>query len=202
MGGRELKFSLLSAYFLITDEDFRVLDQLFLNVKPDDGVYMLSGQGMNVNGINIQEHDKIAVPYKQAKPILFNFLKKNSVDGRLTPVGHAVKGDISHVIQNLISEGSWEQFCTYHFIDTSVVLQFLRACGLMPLDCDGSVGALAEFMGIEYHGKLHDPEVDSKITAQILKTFIYMVKKNNVSNISSPLFIKNAKLLIAPTNLL
>jgi hypothetical protein len=172
MGGRELKYSLLTSYFMVTDDKFNVLGELSLETKPDDGDYIVSGQGMDVNRINLIEHDKVAFPYKMAKPLLFNFLKRMSAGGLLTPVGHGVKGDIEHVIDKLISRGSWEQFCTYHYIDTSVVLQFLRACGKMPLDCDGSVGALAKYFGIETNGELHDASVDTKLQAAILEQFV------------------------------
>ena len=120
MGGRELNYSLLTAYFMVTDENFKILGELDLKVKPDDGVYILSGQGMAVNKINLQEHDKIALPYKQAKPLVYNFLKKHGEKNRLTPVGHGVKGDITHILDKICSEGSWEQFCTYHFIDRGI----------------------------------------------------------------------------------
>jgi hypothetical protein len=187
MGGRELKYSLLTACFIITDDKFNILDELSLATKPTDGDYIVSGQGMAVNKINLLEHDKIAVPYKVAGTALYNFLKKNVavedygdtgviMTHRLTPVGHGVKGDISHLIDKLISEGSWEQFCTYHFIDTSVVLQFLRACGKMSEDCDGSVGALAKYFEIPQNGELHDARVDTMLQAMILKKFVELGK--------------------------
>lgn len=172
MGGRELKYSLLTAYFMVTDSNFNVLDELFLRVKPDDGTYIVSGQGMSVNQIDLREHDRIAIPYKNAKPFLFNFLKRNAAKGLLTPSGHGVRGDVDHVIDKLISEGSWQQFCTYHFIDTSVVLQFLRACGKMPADCDGSVKALAQYFNIPIEGKLHECDVDTKLQAEVLRHFV------------------------------
>ena len=178
MGGRELRYSLLTAAFMVTDDKFNVIGTLDLAVKPDDGDYIVSGQGMGVNKINIIEHDKIAIPYKQAKPLLFNFLKQFSScpNCKLVPVGHGVRGDIEHIIARLISEGSWEQFCSYHYLDTSVVLQYLRACGKMPLDCDGSVMALAKHFSIDISGDLHNAMVDVQVTAAILKAFVALGK--------------------------
>src|ERR1039458_9014122 len=188
MGGRELKYSLLTAYFTVTDDKFKVLGDLYLEVKPDDGDYVVSGKGMGVNKINLQEHDKIAIPYKDAKPWLYNFLRKHSagiVNGavtpnwlpiRLTPVGHGVKGDISHVILRLISEGSWEQFCTYHYVDTSVVLQYLRALGKMPEDCDGSTSALVDYFGISGDKgdpcNFHNARFDTQMTMAVYREFV------------------------------
>ena len=177
MGGRDLKYSLLQSYFMVTDDKFNVLGELFLQTKPDDSDYIVSGQGMTVNGIDIAEHDKIAIPYKQAKPLLFNFLKQQSIEGRLIPVGHGILGDIKHIQDKLISVGSWEQFCTYHYIDTSVVLQFLRSCGKMPYDIDGSVGALAKYFDIKVEGDLHDARTDTKLTSAIFQKMIALGKK-------------------------
>jgi hypothetical protein len=184
-GGRELKYSLLTAYFMVTDDKFNILGDLYLLVKPDNGDYIVSGQGMGINQINLQDHDKIAIPYKEAKPLLYEFLRRHSagiINGavtlnwmpiKLTPVGHGVKGDISHVISNLISEGSWEQFCTYHYIDTSVFLQILRAQRKMPVDCAGSVTALAKYFKLDEQGVIyHDAIMDTKITAKIFQKML------------------------------
>jgi hypothetical protein len=91
---------------------------------------------------------------------------------RLVPVGHGVRGDISHVIDKLISEGSWEQFCTYHYIDTSVFLQILRAQGKMPEDTDGSVTALSQYFGIKIEGEDHDCRVDTKKTMAVFQKML------------------------------
>lgn len=176
MGGRDIHYSLLTAYFMVTNSEFNVLGDLYLPVKPD-GDYVVSGQGMEVNKINLQEHDKIAITYKQAKPELFNFLKHMSNGVRLIPVGHGIRGDISHFQKYLISEGSWEQFCTYHYIDTSVVLQYLRAIGKMPEDGDGSIIALANYFNVKIEGKDHDCRVDVLKTMGVFQKMVELGNK-------------------------
>jgi len=186
MGGRDLKYSLLTAYFRVTDANLKLIGDLYLEVKPDDGVYVVSGQGMAINKINLGEHNKVAFPYKMAKNLLYNFLANmcqqagKLAGGRLTPVGHGVKGDIEHILDKLISRGSWENFCTYHYIDTSVVLQFLRACGKMDGDCDGSVTALATHFGITVEGEDHDCRVDTMKTLGVFREFV-RIGKNAVN---------------------
>ncbi len=173
MGGRELKYSLLTTYFLATDDRFQKAGDLYLEVKPDDNTYIVSGQGMAVNKINLQEHDKRAICYRDAKTPFFLFMQEMYKKlGRLTPVGHGVKGDIEHCIGRLTSQGSWEQFCTYHYIDTSVVLQYLRAIGKMPVDGDGSIKALADYFKIEVVGEDHDCRVDTSKTLGVMREFI------------------------------
>ena len=187
-GSRHANSTLLTANFLVADSKFQVLDNLYLQVKPDksDDHYILDAQGMAVNQINIIEHDKIAITYKQAKPLLFDFLLKHSKFNkeRLVPVGHATKGDIQRIIANLISEGSWSQSCTYHYIDTSVVLQFLRSCGKMPLDTDGSIEALSKYFDIEprdigdngEYTNYHDAKFDTEMTLKIYQKMVELGK--------------------------
>ena len=180
-GSRHANSTLLTAYFMVMDDDFQLLGDLHLRLKPEQNEhYIVDAQGLAVNGINIVEHDKVSIPCKQAKPLLYEFLKKHSTNERLTPVGHAVKGDIRRIVDNLISEGSWEQFCTYHYLDTSVILQFLRACGKMPLDTDGSVSALCKHFKMNQSAgddaQYHDAAFDTKSTAKILKKFIELGK--------------------------
>lgn len=176
-GSRHANSTLLTAYFLVTDANFKTLDELYLYLKPDgDDHYIVDAQGLAVNKINLVEHDKVAISYKQAKSQLYDFLKKHAVNERLTPLGHAVRGDISRIVSNLISQGSWEQFCTYHYIDTSVVLQYLRACGLMDEDCDGSVTDLAAHFGVIVEGADHDCRVDTLKTLGVFREFIKIGK--------------------------
>lgn len=180
-GSRHSTSTLLTAYFMVTDENFNILDELYLTLKPDnDEHYIVDAQGLGVNKIDLVQHDKIALPYKQVKPTLYQFLMKNAGGNKLVPVGHAVKGDIKRIVDNLLSEGSWENFCSYHYIDTSVVLQFLRACGKMPLDCDGSVEALATYFNINQKAgddaNYHNAKFDTIITSKILQKFIKLGK--------------------------
>ena len=182
MGGRDLKYSLLTAYFMATDAKFTRVGSFYMELKPDDGTYLVSGKGMAVNKINLQEHDKRAVAYKDAKGAFFAFLSVTYKKlGRLTPVGHGVKGDIEHCIGRLCSQGSWDQFCTYHYQDTSVILQFLRSCGKMPDDGDGSIKALAEYFGVTVEGDDHDCRVDTMKTFGVFKEFVRLGKGGDVS---------------------
>lgn len=181
-GGRSLHYSLLTAAFVVTDDQFNNIGQLDLKIRPDDGDYLVSGQGISVNKIDLVIHDKIAVPYKIAKPFLFDFLKQMSDNGKvkLTAVGHGIVGDIKHIQAHLISIGSWEQFCTYHYIDTSVVLQFLRACGKMPVDIDGNIETLAKYFSINIEGNLHEAMTDAQTTMKIYRKMVELGKSSDL----------------------
>lgn len=176
-GGIGLDKSLLTAYFLICDDKFQTIDELYLRCKPDDNVYRVTGEGLGVNGINLVEHDKIAITYKKAGTELYQFLAKNKHDQKtlFVPVGHGMSGDLDHIWQNLLGRKTWETFVSYRRLDTSVALQFLKSCGLFPEDVSGSLESLCKHFDIN-NGTLHDAKVDVLNTRDVLKELIEKVK--------------------------
>ena len=77
-GGIGSDKSLLTAYFLILDKDFKIVDDLLLLTRPEDGVYRVTSDALKINGINLIEHDSKAVFYKKAGTLLYDFLIKNN----------------------------------------------------------------------------------------------------------------------------
>lgn len=178
MGGRDLNYSLLTLAFVVLNEEFEEIDHLHLKLKPDDGVYVVSAQGMAVNKINIVEHDKTAKSYREGGRDVFDFLKKASDAGsnKLVPLGHGVRGDIEFVLKYLLSRGSWDVVCKYHYVDTSVVLQFLRACGKLKDDEDGSVESLCKQLNIFVKpDSLHDALQDARMVGRIYARMVELI---------------------------
>ena len=177
-GSRHANSTLLTAYFLIVDAEFQRIGDIYLQLKPEgNGHYIVDAQGLAVNKINLVEHDKVAITCKQAKPLLYDFLKKHAGLKRLTPIGHGTKGDIQRITDNLISEGSWEQFCTYHYVDTSVWLQILRIYGKMPDAGKGSIRDLHDdYFNLNVEGEDHDCRVDTWKTLGVVKEFVRLGK--------------------------
>lgn len=171
MGGLEKeKYSLLTVYLMVTDDNFNVIDSLYLYLKPDDGIYKLCAQAMAINKIDILLHDPIALTYKEGGTKLYSWLRKHTNDGqiKLTPVGHGIHGDIDWIMYHLISMGSWEKFVSYRKLDTSAVCQFLKSCGLFPDDVSGSLVSLAKYFGIQMdESKAHDAQYDTELTFKV-----------------------------------
>jgi hypothetical protein len=76
-GGVTLDTSLLTAFFAILNEDFEVTDELYLRVKPDDGIYRTTARALEINGINLISHDAVAITLREARTPLYEFLRKN-----------------------------------------------------------------------------------------------------------------------------
>jgi len=186
MAGVTLDYSLLTSYLVILDDNLQPIDDLYLYVKPDDGIYRVCGEAMNVNRIDLKVHDTKAIPYKEAGTKLYQFLKKNSDGGKikLVPVGHGIYGDINFITHYLLGEKTWETFVSYRKLDTQAVSQFLKSCGKIPDSVSGSLESLGKHFGIITEGangsvsyvglydcivNLHDAKVDTLLTVEVFK---------------------------------
>ena len=149
-GGIGDAYSLLSAYFLATDDQFNDVSDLELFLKPDDGIYHVCGEAMGVNLIDLKTHDKKAITYREGGTRLYQWLQKLTSDGKDKAflIGHNVKGDRDKVIQHLISRGSWEKFVSHRLRDTQPVAGFLIDCGILPGDLSCSLESLVTHFGI------------------------------------------------------
>jgi DNA polymerase III alpha subunit (gram-positive type) len=176
-GGVTPETSLLTAYFVVLDENFNVVDELDLKLKPDNENYVVTARGLEINKINLVDHDKVAIWYAQAKTILYQFLQKNYQGEKLIPIGHGVQFDVRRVYSTLISQGSWETFVSYRMLDTGAAAQFLRAAGVFPATVSGSLGSMVEYFGIKSKGDLHDARVDTLQTVEVLRELLKLVKK-------------------------
>ena len=170
MGSVDIECSLLSSYFLATNNDIQKVDELELFVKPDDGKYIVRGEAMGVNKIDLHAHDLKAITYKEAGTVLYRWLDRitNGGQDKLIPVGHGIYGDIQFIIKYLMSRGSWEKFTSYRKLDTQAVCQFLRACGRFPDDGSGSLVSIAKHFGIPVdENAAHNARYDALLTQQV-----------------------------------
>ena len=171
MGGLERdKYSLLTVYLMATDDQFNVIGDLYLYLKPDDGIYKVCGEAMNVNRIDLKVHDTKAITYKEGATKLYLWLKGLTEDGKnkLTPVGHGVYGDVEWIIYHLLSRGSWEHYTSYRKLDTQAVCQFLKACGKFPESVSGSLTSIAKYFNIPVdENAVHDAKYDTELTYKV-----------------------------------
>jgi DNA polymerase III alpha subunit (gram-positive type) len=173
-GGIGTDKTLLSAFFAIVDEEFNIVDTLDLKIKPDDGIYHITAQGMGVNKINIVEHDKVAITYKEAGTALYNFLSKHPSENKLIPLGHGVAFDCNFLQNTIISSGSWNKFVSYRTLDSSPIARYLMIIGLLP-QLSGSLESLITHFNIE-HGTLHDAKNDVLGSIEVMKWMVKLGK--------------------------
>lgn len=179
-GGIGIDKSMLEGYYeVINGETFEVIDSILLKVKPDDGIYRITGEALQVNHINLAEHDKVAVCYQIASMMLHDFLKKHSNDGqnRLIPLGHNVGMDVEFSYSYLFGhKKEWDKFVSYRVEDTATIAAFLKRKGIIPKTVSGSLGHLVKYFGIEVKEPLHTSRGDVKVTVELYKMMLSLIK--------------------------
>lgn len=173
-GGLTTDVSLLTAYFgfyELVNGKFNRLDELDLKIKPNDGLYHITAESLDINKINLIEHNKVAISEKIAGQQLYKKLQEwfaISKD-KLIPVGHNVNFDIRKITTTLISIGSWETFVSYRLIDTCTIAQFYRICGKLPDNLSCSLGHLSGYYKVQVTGQHHEAKCDVEMTMGVLE---------------------------------
>lgn len=198
-GGIGSDTSLLTAYFGLYDKDLELVDDLYLFCKPDDGVYRVTGRAMEINGINLAEHDKVAERNETIKhtgslkywlknhckhlylektefdpicgyDVTFEIFNPQTRNNTLKPLGHNVKFDITKVTENIISESDWNAFVSYRVLDTGTIGGFAIEVGLIPPTINASLSSLAEYFGVGKQPETgHEANKDVWMTVAVYK---------------------------------
>jgi DNA polymerase III alpha subunit (gram-positive type) len=176
-GGLDDKTSLLSTYLEVVDEQFNVIDSLEMFIKPNDGLYVVEAGGLDVNKINIVEHDKIAITAGDAGQKLFRFLQKHSNDGKikLIPVGKNVQFDVSGLQRHLLSKKNMDKFVSYRLIDITGIAMGLQIKGKLPPDLGLSLFSLAQYFSITAEGNAHEAKYDTKVTMLVWRALLNLL---------------------------
>jgi oligoribonuclease (3'-5' exoribonuclease) len=172
--------SLLTAYFAICDKNLNVIDELYLQLKPEDVTKLnLSPEAMAVNKIDINEHlkDPNTVTYQEGRVKLKNFLLKNKIKGKrksFMPCGHNVSFDKEFIWEQLMPQDEFEEEVHYRTIDTSSICTFLKDVEILPVDV-GSLGSLVEHFGIPPR-EAHTAKGDVLMNIEVYKAMKNMMK--------------------------
>lgn len=177
-GGVRKEMSLLTLYGFILDENLKILDTIDLKIKPDDGVYHVNAQGLEMNRINLTEHDKVAKPISEVKTKLKNYICGWSLHQKLTPIGHNVRFDVKFVKTHLLED--WDRYFDRRHIDTASIGKFLALSGIVPKLKSYSLSEMASAMMIEVdESRRHEASYDADLTLAVLKSMKVLVKGIN-----------------------
>lgn len=180
------KADLLTFYMGFFDENFKLIDEIDLKLKPDDGRGPIAEAGaLKVNGINIQEHmaDPATITYSEAKvklkAILKKHLKKTGRYSNLIPMGHNVPFDVGYSQYYLLPKEEWEGILHYAYFDTSPIATFFKRCGWFPKEI-GNLGSIVDFLGVPKRAA-HNAKEDTLMCVDVAKAMIALMesKKNS-----------------------
>jgi oligoribonuclease (3'-5' exoribonuclease) len=167
------KSSLLTLYLCVLDDDFNIVDELDLRLKPNDGKYVVEQEAMDINKINLEEHDKDAVTYEDGAVLLQAFLQKHHTGGRwasLRPAGHNFGFDLSFIFEHLMPKEKWEKYCHYRYMDTTPLCTFFQFIGKWPEKL-GRLTDIAQFLGVKMRDA-HNAKNDTLMWIDTFKTIV------------------------------
>lgn len=171
-GTNSWRDSLLTIGVVLVDDD-KVQGEKYILVA--DRPYRCSREALEVNGIDLAEHDKLALPPQEALKELSEFIEPYRVhDGKLIPVGHNLYFDMGFMFR-LGRIGGYEHFVQDYFspvrVCTLQACNLARALQLISLESCKLTTVTGE-LGIEHVA--HNALGDARATAKLL---IYLRKK-------------------------
>lgn len=152
-GGVTEGSTLLSVHFAVCDANFNIVDELDLRVKPNgkEAEYNVTAKALEINKIDLIEHDKVAISFSEAGKRVRDFVWANSQQGKvkLIPVGKNIAFDVKKVTDQLLGAPTWNQYVSYRTYDLTTMIIMLKRNGKLPSDAPESLVQLSEYFGIK-----------------------------------------------------
>jgi len=180
-----VKNNLLTACFIVLDDNLVEIDSLNLNIKYNE--YNISVRAMEINKIDLIKHhnSRNSVDLKTARSMLLDFLRKNKKAhsnsslsygyNLFTPIGHNVSFDINFIKGcGLLSEYEYNSYISFNCVDTICIAQFLKLTGEIPKTQSISLVNLCSYYNIKSEGNTesyHTAEYDIVMTLHLLRKF-------------------------------
>jgi len=187
-GGLDPKqHALLTAYFGVYDDQFNLIDELDLQLKPSDlSQISVQAEAMKVTGINLEEHlnDPKTVTYEEGAKQLLALFERNKIKGKrksLRPHGQNIQFDINFITNQLIKPELWEKYIHHNCIDTLRILTFLQDVGFLP-DSLGKLDSMVRHFNLPL-GEAHNAKADVKMTVDVymaMSKMLHNMKNNNI----------------------
>lgn len=176
---------LLTGYFAFMDEDFKIIEELSLQLKPEDRLPIAEVKALETNGIDIQKHieDPNTITYaegaKKLVSCLKRHLKKKGRYSNIIPFGYNILTfDIPWAQYHLLDKTTWESFIHYKALDVMQHVDMLKSHGWLPPTV-GNLSSAVEYFGVA-KGEAHIAKDDILMTLGVyLKIRNLMDSKKN-----------------------
>ena len=180
-GLNENKADLLTWYGAIMTEDYQILDELYLKLKPDDRLPIAEAGALKVNGINLADHlaDPETVTYsegqKRLEAMIRKHLKRNGRFSNITPMGYNCPFDVRWTQKHLFPQEIWESLLHYKTHDVMAIVDALKKYGIFPKTL-GSLGTVVEYLGIPTRNA-HNAKEDTLMTVDVDKKLAELFRR-------------------------
>jgi DNA polymerase III epsilon subunit-like protein len=171
---------LLTLYCCIVDENFKVLDELDLKLKPNDGRLPLAdAEALKINGIDLQAHlaNPETITYSEAKDkvvsMIKKYLKKSGRHSNIRPMGYNLAFDIGFMQEHILPFKEWDSLINYNTVDPKIVVNFLKDSKWFPSDL-GTLVSVVKYLNIPM-GVAHTAKADTLATLEVYKKILELM---------------------------
>jgi DNA polymerase III alpha subunit (gram-positive type) len=181
-GFDETKNPILTCYMAVVGEDFGIIDELDLAIKPEAPFTEVTAGALEVNNIDMAKHTERPdlVTRAQANEKIKAFLKKNKPKGaKLKPLGHNLAYDKRMIQAQLLSKEEWEDLLHYAEMDTKMAGDLLKKAGWLPPEI-GKLESLVKHFSITQLGA-HNARNDTLMTVEVFRRLIEMLSSRKNS---------------------
>lgn len=184
-GGLDEKlYTLLTLYAKIRDNNGKFVSDISLKLKENNGKFIIDDAAMKVNKINISEHKKEALTYKEGRVLLIDWLYKNTENGtkNLRLMAHNKEFEKSWIIEKDLVGDIEFFFSRRDSICTMIVAAALQEAGVLKIESP-SLKNLAKLFNIPYEDLAHDAKNDVSIMEDVYYNHLKpMIKSINLEN--------------------
>jgi hypothetical protein len=177
--------SLLSVCLMlvsISPTEIKALDSIYLETKPANRNYVVEAGGLEVNKINLVEHDKIAKPYKSVSLNLSRWLHETipltgySFGQRYQYLGWAPEFDVlamkTHIYDTATDRGGLSgRMFSRATLDVKSIALLHQSLGLLPPGLNISLVDVAKHFNLDV-SKAHNSKWDCYLTLEVLKNLV------------------------------
>lgn len=183
--GLEDECNVLTAYFIILDNDLNRIDVLDLKIKYK--YYTVYTQALEINKINLIDHhnDTNSLYNELAMIKLSSFLEKNKDENKYKILGHNVQFDLKMLIKNnIINTDSINTYLNIDELeDTLTLAKKLKQLKLIPSKQSLSLSKICYYFELNEHlidsVNFHNAEYDIKLTVLLYKK-LKELEDNNI----------------------
>ena len=180
---------LLSIYFAVVDENDKILEDLDLLLKPDNGrLPIVHADALKKNGISLQEHivNPKTITYCEAKKLIIAMLKKYREPGKYRNqrlYGFNVRFDRDFIKEYLLTNEEYDHYLHYKVVDVADGVDFLKRWNWLPPSI-GTLVSCVQHFDVPM-GKAHTAKDDVIMTIEVDKRVGALMesKKNGSSGV-------------------
>ena len=165
--------NVLTSFFIILDSGLNQVATLDLQIKHD--FYTVYTKALEINKIDLLEHDKNAIPKSEAIMKLENFLEKYKTNEKYIILGHNILFDLKMLRHNnILSKEIKEKYISNIYYDTLTLSRKLKSEKKIPYNQSLSLNKICYYYDISLNNecKFHNAEYDIKMTVELYKKLI------------------------------